>query len=506
MLSSTRSADSANELRGRDTSAIVRVGRHDDEATDCRRVMTLLTWLLVGAITWGTLAFGGVYPWAFIPLLIASLGIGATALLLRPAAARVPRRLAWAFAAIAAGTATQLVPVPSHMLAWLSPATDRFLREYDILYAWSADSARHPFSIDPRLTWRGFAFLCCYGCLLIGLVRTLTRSIVVRLAGSITALGMCVAMAGIVQRALSNGKIYGFWEPLEPLASPFGPFVNRNHFAGWMLMTIPLTLGLIGALASRSTPRNRSGWRGWMTWGASSDGCKIAMTVLAFVVMALALVLTNSRSGIIGLITTFIFSLTFVWLREKRRTQRFIGAGVLAALAVLIFLWAGVDNVFATFADPGTRNLSGRLPIWKDTGRIIRDFPLTGTGLGTYGVSTVLYQRTLPLEHLQEAHNDYLQLAAEGGLVLGIPIASAIVLLIVEIRRRLRDDKSRTLYWIRAGAIGGCLAISFQEIAEFSLQMPGNALLFVVLVAISLTQSSERPGGTQRLVKSVPPS
>jgi len=458
--------------------------------------MTLLTWLLVSTIIWGTLAFGAVYPWAFIPMLVASLGIGASALLLRPAGARVPRRLAWAVASITAATAMQLVPVSSHTLAWLSPATDRFLRQYDVAYAWHADVARHALSIDPSLTWRGLAFLCCYGLLLIGLVSFLTRHSVVRLVGSIAALGMCVATEGIAQRALSSSKIYGFWEPLEPRTSPFGPFVNRNHFAGWMLMTIPLTLGLIAGLASRSTRRTGRGWRGLMVWGLSPDGAKIVAATLAVVVMALALVLTNSRSGIIGFVV--ILTAASVWSREKRRAQRWAVAGLLAALGVLIFSWAGIDVVVATFTDQGTLDLSGRLPIWKDTERIIRDFPLAGTGLDTYGVATVLYQRVLPLEHLREAHSDYLQLAAEGGLLLGIPIASAIAALIAEIRRRLCDrDGSRMLYWIRVGAIGGLLAISLQEIADFSLQMPGNALLFVVLVAISVTEPSQGPGRTQ---------
>ena len=101
----------------------------------------------------------------------------------------------------------------------------------------------------------------------------------------------------------------------------------------------------------------------------------------------------------------------------------------------------------------------------------------------------LMYEAFNPLGQFLEAHNDYLQIAAEGGLLVGVPVAIALVVFVREIRRRFREDPSdRVTYWIRAGAVTGLITIGCQAAVEFSLQMPGNAALFAVLAAIAIHQ------------------
>jgi O-antigen ligase len=134
--------------------------------------------------------------------------------------------------------------------------------------------------------------------------------------------------------------------------------------------------------------------------------------------------------------------------------------------------------------------IGGRTSIWRDTLTIIRDFRWTGTGLDTFGRATILYQSGERNLHFQEAHNDYLQLAAEGGVLVGIPILVTLGLFIRDVRRRFREaPKEGMTYWLRVGAVIGLLSIAAQAVVEFSLQMPGNAALFAVLAAIALHQS-----------------
>jgi O-antigen ligase len=122
-------------------------------------------------------------------------------------------------------------------------------------------------------------------------------------------------------------------------------------------------------------------------------------------------------------------------------------------------------------------------------------FAVTGTGVNTYPVAARFYQRHDMDRFFGEAHNDYLQLLAEGGLVVAVPAAICLGLLIVEISRRARKDlPSSTSWWLRRGAVTGLVAIALQETVEFSLQMPGNAALFAVLCAIALHRGhSVRP-------------
>jgi O-antigen ligase len=471
------------------------------------------------SLAWGAFAFGAVYPWAFTPLLVACLAVGLASFAL-DANRRVNWRVAASILAIGAAGGLQLVPLASGALKWISPATDHLLRQYDVGYA-NAVSAPHALSIDPQSTWRGLAFLACFGVLLVGLARILTRREVGRLAAHITVLGTVVALVAIVQRATFAGKIYGFWQPLMA-STPFGPFVNRNHFAGWMLMALPLAVGLFCGLVARGM-RDVSGgsrgpqrgsragvlsrgpqrgsraevrWRSRLLSFSSPDASRVVLVAFASVAMGVSLVLSRSRLGLCGLATALVLAGWFVMRNQMARTRRAVAGGYLLLLVVGggATLWAGLDEVVARFADPGAHDLGGRLPIWAETVRITRDFPLSGTGLNTYGTATLFYETTGRSEHLREAHSEYLQLAAEGGLLLGIPIVVAIVIFAREVYQRFRDASDEiTVFWIRTGAVTGLVAIALQSVGEFSLQMPGNAALFTVLCAIAIHKSRRQP-------------
>lgn len=471
------------------------------------RLLRGLTLLVVAAVAWGALAFGAVYAWAFTPLLVVCLAIGLSSFAINTNAT-LNRPVAISLLAIGLAGAVQLAPLPRSTLKSISPATDRVLQHYDVPYANSANEG-HMLSIDPPSTWRGLAFLASFGLLLVGLARILTRRQVSRLATCITSLGAFVAFLGIVQRATFNGKIYGFWEPLMP-STPFGPFVNRNHFAGWMLMALPLAVGLfcglvargmhdlLGSSEAKPDVDGTLPWRRRLLWLSSPDASRIILVGFAIVAMALALVLSLSRLGLCGIAAALLLGGRFVVRNRMQRTQRVVAYGYVLLLVVgsVASVWAGLEEGVARFTDPGARDLGGRLPIWADTARIIRDFPLTGTGLNTYGTATLFYQTTLPNEHLREAHNDYLQLAAEGGLFLGIPIAIAIGIFVREVYFRFREASDElTIYWIRTGAVAGLAAIALQSIGEFSLQMPGNAILFTTLCAIALHKSRRDSAG-----------
>ena len=115
------------------------------------------------------------------------------------------------------------------------------------------------------------------------------------------------------------------------------------------------------------------------------------------------------------------------------------------------------------------------------------DFPIAGTGLHTYSVAMLFYQEYESGFHFAQAHNDYLQLLAEGGVLLAVPAVALIGVLLVQVRRRFvegRDD-DRT-WWLRVGAVSGLLAIALQEVVDFSLQIPGNAVLFCFTVAVAI--------------------
>jgi len=119
----------------------------------------------------------------------------------------------------------------------------------------------------------------------------------------------------------------------------------------------------------------------------------------------------------------------------------------------------------------------------------------TGTGINTYQFANIVYQRHDTASFHSAAHNDYAQLAAEGGLLVVIPAAICLTQLVRVVRRRLREDRpSPAAYSLRVGAVASLAAIGLQETVDFSLQIPGNALLFAVVCGIALHAEARTPG------------
>jgi O-antigen ligase len=124
---------------------------------------------------------------------------------------------------------------------------------------------------------------------------------------------------------------------------------------------------------------------------------------------------------------------------------------------------------------------------------VIRAFPVAGTGMNTYGIAMLFHQRHDVGVHYSAAHNDYLQLFADGGLLVGLPACWLVLRAARSITTRFRettdDDQTR---WIRVSAVVGIVSIALQELFDFSLQIPSNAFMVTVLCAIALHE----PGGT----------
>ena len=458
-----------------------------------------MSWRVAGSlalVSWGALSFGAVYPWGAVPLYAGSALFGAVALVTGRSEDRRIWSLAAALALVVLAVGAQLVPLRVSTIERLSPHTIWLLTRYDVYFAATGAQAPHPLSISPNDTMLALAAFVSFGLLICGSARALSRHEVRTLCGGVVILGLVLALIAFIQKATSNGRIYGFWVPIEG-RDPFGPFVNRNHFAGWMLLCLPMAVGYFCGRIVRGTRTAKSGWRNQVVWWASAEASRTLLAGFSIVVMAIALVLTFSRSGIAGFILAMIVSAYYVVRRQTRRT-RLLTVVYLAGVVGIAIGWVGLDPVVSRFMSQDMFDMNGRIGAWIDAWNIVRRFPLTGTGLNTYGVATLFYQTADLVHHYSTAHNDYLQLAAEGGLLVCAPALLAIGLLVDGISRRLRDASPESPdYWIRAGCATGLLAVGLQEIGDFSLQIPGNAVLFCLLAGIALRTPSASPAASR---------
>ncbi len=447
---------------------------------------------LVAALAWGAFAFGGVYPWAYWPLAAVCAGVGVRAVFVTRAWGdyRI-RRLGIALAVVAIAIGCQLIALPYAILERLSPAFDQFFREYSVAYH---PASLHALSIAPPSTLVALTLFVAFSFLLLGLVSRLRFMSLEWLLNQVMGIGIALTVVGLIQKAfpgdLAHPVVYGFWEPRQG-GNPFGPFINRNHFAGWMVMALPLVVGYACAVLAQTWRAGRSGVAAKLRWLVTVEASRFLLVSFCALLMGMALVVTGSRSGI----ASFVIAMTvFAFLAGRHFRGRRPRLLVAASLAVFLggaIVWAGGDATVARFRLARVDS-PGRLQAWQDTVRIIDDFRWFGTGIGTYGRAMLVYQTASRPVMYAQAHNDYLQLLAEGGVLVAVPAAAALAVILVTVRRRLTTGREEPLTsWVRAGAVAGLAGIAAQSLVEFSLQLPGNTALFVLLLATALHRGAD---------------
>jgi O-antigen ligase len=308
-----------------------------------------------------------------------------------------------------------------------------------------------------------------------------SRERLATLAHFLVIYGMAMALFGLVQHFAWNGRFY--WLRPTEATSPFGPFANHNHFAGYMELLIPVPIALILTRAVRAELRVLYGF--------------------AAIVMGVAAVLSLSRGGIISLAAAMMF-LALMSARlpkrqgetaRRRRLPRVASqAAVLIAIVLLIaagIFWMGSDPVINRVAQvqPTGSNVqkesffSSRGWVWRDTFAMIRANPVLGVGPGAYETAFSIYTKSDGSLRVPQAHNDYLQVVADCGIVGGLIALWFIVSLF---RRVASGTRSRDPLFagLALGGGAGLFGMLVHSLFDFNLQLPSNALLFLLLSAV----------------------
>jgi len=295
------------------------------------------------------------------------------------------------------------------------------------------------------------------------------------LATTLIIFGLALGVFALVQHFTWEGKM--FWVRPMPIAGDgnAGPFVNRNHFAGYMEMLIPIPIALAFSRAVRGEARLFYGF--------------------AAAIMGIAEVASLSRGGLASL-AAGLFFLTAIIVWQKRSARHSEGrssfglgpalmiVAMLAAIgAGVIWVGADLDVLRRMTNDPLTTGANTDRPaVWRDAYSMFRSHPIAGTGLGTFEAVYPNYGHGNGTFVIQYAHNDYLQVLADGGVVGG---ALAIWFIIVIFRAFFRGLRSRDIFvsTFALGAGAGIIALLVHSLFDFNLQIPSNALLFLVLSA-----------------------
>lgn len=269
-----------------------------------------------------------------------------------------------------------------------------------------------------------------------------------------------VSLLAIIQYFTAGDEIYWFRQVGSGI-KPFGPFVNRNHFGGFVELTLPTGLALL------------------MLRGVKRD----VMPLLAVLILVpiSAVVLSSSRGGIIGV--TAEICLLIVFRFSRRRSEKLSLAPVAAAIvaAVLLIGWVGAGNAVARFLPGRTTGVSmgKRSAMARGAINIFLDHPISGSGLGTTVAVYPRYETMYDGKVVDHVHDDYAEALAETGIV---GAACGVAFLLILFRRACTNFKAEQSQFSRAlhaGAIVAVAGLLLHSFVDFNLHIFSNALLFL---------------------------
>lgn len=294
-----------------------------------------------------------------------------------------------------------------------------------------------------------------------------------------------IILLSVVIALIGLGQTYG--KLIWPRGS-YGPFVNRNHFAGFLEMAA----GLIGArIVSRTLQRER-----------------MVLYVCYLMVVCSALVLSASRGGYLALVAVILFLALMSLSAPNDKTKATTGqrGGQFRLVAALILLAVmSFGAMFLTRSDEliqqfghvqDNLNLGeladerfNRRDLWETTLKMVKDHPFLGSGFGAYQFVYPHYDQSSGILRVEQAHNDYLQLLADTGVVGGLVMLAFVILLFARgfATLQTRDAVQRA---ISLGALAGCFGIAVHSFVEFNLQVTTNAQLFLALAALATTRAA----------------
>jgi uncharacterized membrane protein len=437
------------------------------------------------------LAYGTVEPWSEAIAELAILGLGVVWLLsmLRQWEVRVELPPGWLPALLFLGLIViQSLPLPSWLVSVVSPAAAALAREARAFTDGGAGTM--PLSLHADATWRmalKFLSLALFFLVIYNTYRTHPQ--VRRVVWVMIGMGTLLALFGIAQRMTWNGRLY--WVgPEAPHGGAFGPFVNRTHFAGLMVVIVPMALAFI--LSGRRDPernRQRRDWRVRLrAWNSREAGPASLIPWLVFLMGGAALV-SGSRGGVVALLAALLV-MVGLGSRGSWGAGRAGRIALATGMIVLTGIWIGGDILYGTIErlaeEISQSEPSPRLHIWADALRLWQRFPAFGTGLGTFGMVFPLV-RALPAPvTFTHAESDWVQLITDTGTAGVLLALLSVGMVALVILRRYQGADSR---WTRAFALGGLVALAgavVQGISNFNLPVMSNFVYLALAVALPL--------------------
>lgn len=383
------------------------------------------------------------------------------------------------FIAILVFIGLQLIPLPIFLVKLISPKKIEVLAQL-----WDELPTFTPLSLVPFETLIYGLIVVLYGLFFWILTRIpLKKREMVGLFNILIICATVQVVLGLLKYAQGNTHFFLFFTPVEKSEfSRFltGTLVNPNHFAFFLEMVLPLALGLffyrLRFFRTDISFKQR-------VFSLLDENKIVMIYFISVVLMGIGVFLTGSRAGIVTMIFLFVlFMLLSLYLKLSRSIRRKI-IWILGIIFCLV-LYIGIQDTINEFKRSPIAE-SGRLTRWPNTLHMAKDYLAAGVGLGTYRYSYFLYDEGSG-KWSTHAHNDVLEILAEGGIIGAIFFYSLFVLIILSIIQKWKLRRHPDVKILGLGIIVSIFAVIFHSVFDFSLRIPSNMFLFMLVLALGI--------------------
>jgi putative inorganic carbon (HCO3(-)) transporter len=446
-------------------------------------------------LAWIPIPFGSNRPWAWSLFEAVTFGLLA-AWLVRAALGRAEWPVAWdtlRVPLVLLGVwlvlfLVQLVPIPMPLLKLASP--DRYA-----VYAPGSPSVGF-LSLAPAATLEAFLKAVAYvGMLFLTVALIRTRERLAVLATWLLVIGAGEALFGFYVYAthldfIPEALRDGHWDLLT------GTFVNRNHFAALLAAIIPVWIGLLMGGARR----RRRGYRDRLRRALRFLVSWRILALLIVLLLTAALLMSKSRGGNLSLLLALVLVAGVAALRRGIRAPEVRVVAVVLALALAGGAWVGL-GALKNRLEHAPEEAGDRLLTWHRTLALFADYPMLGAGAGSYASVFPRYKdpKMFPLLY-DHAHNDYLELLAEQGIVGFAVLAVAVLWILKRVLAAYLSRHDRFMRGMLFASLAGSAATLSHSLVDFSLQIPADAALLFLLLGIGVVAAA-----TERRSKGRPP-
>ena len=458
-----------------------------------------LYWALLGLLVWLPVPLGSNRGWAWAVMEVTAFALLAAWLVLwalEKVRIGEPLRKAWPVFVLlglyALHQAITTVPMPSAWVAFLSPESARLHGLTEIL---GIKRGWITISIEPHMSRVALMKSLAYGAIFILFLAVVNNRSRVLTAARVLVYAAVLHAVYAVLMHLSDVSDEHFGTLIMHGGSASGFYANRNHFAGMLEITLAIGIGLlIAGLSDRVAGSWKDFFRHLIEWILSPK----MLLRLSLCILVIALTTTHSRMGNTAFFSSLLIAGVIGIALSRFATRNTVM--LLTSLVVLDLLivgsWFGVEKLAQRLEATTMENVQEREDPASYALGLIGDYPVFGAGPGTFYVAFPKYRPEKVVNFYDYAHNDYAQIASETGVVglglLGLVVASTLV---VALRAQWvrRDPLMRGMSF---ACVMGVTALLIHSWVDFNLQIPANAVYFMVLLAFGwISLFLDRRGG-----------